>query len=281
MTMTNVKVTEQAKLDLAKDGAIVVRGLFSPERLQRMRESFDYGIAHPSPQHTLVYAGTPDEHFNDYGNPENRDVHLACIKELGLDAFVASLWDTEHVWFLGEELFVKKGGKAGRSPWHQDTSYLPANGPHMLNIWTSFEKIPKKNGLEVLRGSHLGTQYNGTSYTDPKQPTKPLWANTDWPLLPDIQADRAKSPTSWDVLSWDLEPGDALVFHSGTLHGGAPVTPDCPDRHTLVYRFHGDQFFYRPLPTGGCNFPYDISALNDPSLTPGEPYRSPYCPQLR
>jgi len=82
-------------------------------------------------------------------------------------------------------------------------------------------------------------------------------------------------------VSWDLEPGDALLFHSGSLHGGAPVTPDCPDRHTLVYRFYGDKLFYRPLPTGGCNYGYDISNLNDPSLTPGEPFRAPYCTQVR
>ncbi|WP_175828903.1 phytanoyl-CoA dioxygenase family protein [Burkholderia cepacia] len=276
-----MQVTDQMKRDLARDGAIVVRGLFSPERLQRMREAFDYGIAHPSPLHGVVYKGTPDETFNDYGNFENRDVHIATVKELALDEFVASLWETEHVWFLGEELFIKKGGKGGRSPWHQDTSYVPVSGPQMLNIWTSFEKIPRHNALEFVRGSHAGIQYNGTSYNDANDHTTPLWRDCSWPRLPNIEAERAKDVAAWDVFTWGLEPGDALVFHSGMLHGGAPVTPDCPDRHTLVYRFHGDKLFYRPLPSEGCNFDYDISDLNDPSLTPGEPYRSPYCTQLR
>ncbi|NTZ86902.1 phytanoyl-CoA dioxygenase family protein [Burkholderia metallica] len=276
-----MQVTEQMKQDLARDGAIVVRGLFSPERLKRMREAFDYGIAHPSPLHGFAYEGTPYETFNDYGNFENRDVHVATVKELALDEFVASLWDTEHLWFVGEELFIKKGGNAGRSPWHQDNSYMPVSGPQMLNIWTSFEKIPRYNALEFVRGSHAGVQYNGTSYNDANDHTAPLWIDSEWPRLPDIEADRAKDPASWDVFTWDLEPGDALVFHSGMLHGGAPVTPDCPDRHTLVYRFYGDKVYYRPLPTTGCNFPYDISELNDPSLEPGGPYRSSSCTQLR
>ncbi|WP_175823784.1 phytanoyl-CoA dioxygenase family protein [Burkholderia sp. BCC0419] len=276
-----MQVTEQMKQDLARDGAIVVRGLFSPERLKRMREAFDYGIAHPSPLHGYAYKGTPYETFNDYGNFENRDVYVATVKELGLDEFVASLWDTEHLWFVGEELFIKKGGNAGRSPWHQDNSYVPVSGPQMLNIWTSFEKIPRYNALEFVRGSHAGVQYNGTSYNDANDHTSPLWIDCEWPRLPDIEADRAKDPAAWDVFTWDLELGDALVFHSGMLHGGAPVTPDCPDRHTLVYRFYGDKVYYRPLPTGGCNFPYDISELNDPSLEPGQPYRSSYCTQLR
>lgn len=272
--------TEQQKRDLAEDGAIVVRGLFAADRLKRMRQAFDHGVAHPSRQHGLAYAGTADEHFNDYGNPANRDVHLATIKDLGLAEFVASLWDTEHVWFVGEELFIKRGGKAGRSPWHQDTSYGPSNGPQMLNIWTSFEAIPQFNALEFVRGSHRGVEYNGTSYSNAQDHTAPLWLESDWPRLPDIQADRAKDPASWDVFTWGLEPGDALVFHSGILHGGAPVTPDCPDRHTLVYRFHGDEMFYRPVPGGAFDYGYDISKMNDPSLTPGEPYRSPHFSQL-
>jgi len=276
-----MQVTERMKRDLAQDGAIVVRRLFPPEQLERVRECFDYGISHPGPNVGRVYEGTPDEHFNEYGNPANVEQYVKLIKELGLDDFVASLWDTQNLWFLGEELFIKSGGKAGRSPWHQDTAYLPANGRHLLNIWISFERLSKANALEIIRGSHLGTQYDGTSYTDPTDATRPLWGDEGWPRLPDIEADRAKDPTSWDVLSWDLETGDALVFHSGTLHGGAPVTEDCPTRHTLVLRFFGDQLFYRPLPTTAPDYVYDISELNDPSLTPGAPYRSPFHAQLR
>jgi hypothetical protein len=83
------------------------------------------------------------------------------------------------------------------------------------------------------------------------------------------------------LLYWADVATSPDVVGSVEAHGGAPVTPDCPDRHTLVYRFYGDKLFYRPLPTGGCNYGYDISNLNDPSLTPGEPFRAPYCTQVR
>ena len=158
---------------------------------------------------------------------------------------------------------------------------MPANGPHLLNIWISFEGIPKENSLEIVRGSHLSTQYDGTSYLDPSDPTAPVWGEDYFPRLPDIEAERKNDPMSWDVICWDVEPGDALVFHSGSLHGGAPVTPACPTRHTLVLRFFGDKLFYRPLPDKKANFGADASALNDPSLTPGDPYRSSYYAQLR
>jgi Phytanoyl-CoA dioxygenase (PhyH) len=268
------------KRDLARDGAVVVRGLFSPADLKKMREALDHGIAHPGPMHAWYNVGTPWERFNDNGNPENRSVHVETIKASGLDDFVASLWDTEHLWYIGEELFIKKGANGGRSLWDQDTSYVPVNRPHMLNVWTSFEKLPRFNALEFVRGSH-NVRYNGTTYDDLDDPTKPMWLNCDWPRLPDIEADRAENPRSWDIFTWDVEPGDALVFHPGLLHGGAPLTPDCPDRHTLMYRFQGDKLFYRPLPTGGCGYRSDPSEYNDPSLRPGEPYRSTRFTQLR
>ncbi|PQM45069.1 hypothetical protein C1Y40_04775 [Mycobacterium talmoniae] len=41
----HIDVTDQMKRDLAEDGGIVVRGLFTPQQLTRVRQSFDYGIA--------------------------------------------------------------------------------------------------------------------------------------------------------------------------------------------------------------------------------------------
>jgi len=276
-----MRATEAMKRDFSRDGAIVVRGLFKPDQLKRVRESFDYGVAHPSPVAGQAFKGTDDEHFNDQSNPNNAHQYIAMIKELGLHDFVASLWESQNVWFLGEELFVKSGGKCGRSPWHQDTSYMAANGDHLANIWVSFESLPRENVLEIVRGSHRGIQYDGAAYIDPSDPARPLWGGSHFPRLPDIEADRRKDPASWDVISWALGLGDALVVHSGALHGGAPVTPACPTRHTLVLRFFGDKLFYRPLPTTKPDYPLDIREPPGNSLTPGAPFRSSHFAQLR
>ena len=276
-----VAITVEQRERLAEDGAIVIRGLFPPDRLKIMRDAFEVGIANPSKLHGYSFAGTEQETFNDYGNYENRSCHVDAIRKLGLAETVADLWGSGHVWFYGEEIFIKKGGLGGRSPWHQDTSYFAFNGPQMVNIWTSFEAIPYANSLEFVRGSHRGVQYNGSSYNNAKDHTMPLWHETDWPRLPDIEAERTATPGKWDIFTFNLEPGDALAFHSGILHGGAPVTPECPERNTLVYRFFGDQAFYRPLPLeGGSSYGYDISGLNDPMLNPGDPYRSEFADQL-
>ena len=283
-------VTEELKQDLARDGAIAVREMFDPGQMSQLRGAFDHSVANPSPLSKRLskrtFDGVDEENFNDVSNPAHAARYVSLIEELGLADFAAALWGSQHVWFLGEEVIVKSGGKIGRSPWHQDTSYVAAAGPHMLNLWTSFERLPKENALEIVRGSHRGITYDGTAFADTGDPTQPVWGDESFPPLPDIEAEREKDPGSWDVLSWDLECWDALVFHSGALHGGAPVTPSCPTRHTLVFRFYGDECFYRPLPARKPGSSIDVDLLDDIGLvddcsqTPGEPYRCS-APQLR
>ncbi|NMO02250.1 phytanoyl-CoA dioxygenase family protein [Gordonia sp. TBRC 11910] len=273
-------VTDQTRRELADNGATVLRGFFSPDQLRRARECFDYGVAHPA-NPRKVFEGTSDEHYNDYGNVANVEKYLEFIREVGLHDVVASLWDSEHVWFISEELFIKSGGRAGRSPWHQDTCIMSTNGPDLINVWISFETLPKKNSLEVVRASHLGPQFDGPAYVDPLDPTAPAWGAEYFPRLPDIEAERKQDPASWDIVSWDIEPGDVLLFHPHALHGGAPVTPDCPTRHTLTLRFCGDKQYYRPLPQIDGDYQMEFIGPNEPSLKPGDPYRSSAFHQMR
>ena len=37
---------------------------------------------------------------------------------------------------------------------------------HWSNAWISFEAVPKQNALEIVRGSHRRTRYDGTTFRD-------------------------------------------------------------------------------------------------------------------
>ena len=43
------------------------------------------------------------------------------------------------------------------------------------------------------------------------------------PRLPNIEVERAADPGAFDIVSFASEPGDVLLVHPGSLHGGAPV----------------------------------------------------------
>ena len=76
-----------------------------------------------------------------------------------------------------------------------------------------------------------------------------MWGEAgDFPRLPDIEKERLAKPGSWDIISFDMKLGDAIVLHPGALHGGARVDQSFSCRRTLVLRLHGDDAFWLDLP---------------------------------
>jgi ectoine hydroxylase-related dioxygenase (phytanoyl-CoA dioxygenase family) len=268
----------------AADGAVLIEGFLDADQLARCRAAFDWNIANPGPNAAAVYRGTDKEHHVDNANPRAAERLQDLAASIPFGDLFADLWGSEHVWYFAEEVFLKHGGVCGRTPWHQDTSYLPWGGLNWANAWISFEAVPKANALEIIKGSHRGVRYDGTDYRDADDPTAPLHGGDALPRLPDIEAERARDPGAYDVLSWAAEPGDIVVLHPGTLHGGAPVDAAFPDRHTLVLRFFGDDAVFHPLPTqsrsgyqeAGVLFVDQIAHLKD-----GDPFRAPCFRQLR
>jgi ectoine hydroxylase-related dioxygenase (phytanoyl-CoA dioxygenase family) len=287
-TDKNAGHAAQARLrrqaDFRRDGAVKLERLLDAEMLAKCRAHYDWSVANPGPSAFNIFDGTVHRTINDNANPAAQPMYKKLVAEGPFADALADVWGSEHVWYFAEEVFGKEGGETGRSPWHQDTSYLPWGGAHWANLWISFEALPKANSIEVVRGSHHGRTYDGTTFTDPDDPTKPLHGADCWPRLPDIEAERKADPGAWDVLSWAGEPGDVIMFHPHCLHGGAPVSADCPERHTLVLRFFGDDALFRPLPAQsraryprqGVLFTDDLAHLKD-----GDRFRSPIFQQLR
>lgn len=275
------------KKTLLEDGIAVYRGLLNPEQLAIARECYDWSLDHPSP---VAIDDSTDDYIMriDNHNPDSLEaIYGEAVKKLPFAKLLKEVWDSEHIWFFREETFWKKGNLLGspfdgRTPWHQDTSYAPFWGPHWVNCWISFDSVPASHSLEAIRGSHQGTLYDGCGF-DPEDATAPLWGdkiNPPLPRLPDIQADRKADPASWDVVSFDVEPGDVVFVHPGSLHGGATTDNEYGERHTVVLRFFGDDSVWGDLPVNNELTEQQKKAAPGRMGKPGEPFRSPEYMQL-
>lgn len=91
----------------------------------------------------------------------------------------------------------------------------------------SFDPVDQGGALEVVRGSHLGPVYDSIYGTYRSQPR------------PEIEAVR----TDWDVVGFATEPGDVIVFHMATLHGGGTTDHD-GRRRSLALRYVGPECTY-------------------------------------
>ena len=257
-----------------QDGITKLSGVLDESDLAQCRGAFDWSLSHPGAFTKTIYEGTEHEHWADNVNPAAREQCRALVTAPVFADITGAILDSQHVWYSAEEIFLKRGAKVGRTPWHQDTAYAPYGGKQWCNLWISFESLPAHNAIEVVRGSHLGPQYDGSSYDDPDNPAKPLHGG-QWAPLPDIERERATDPDAWDIVAYPSEPGDVIAFHPHALHGGAPLDTRCTERHTLVLRFFGDDAFYRPLPPGSHSIWDDDADANVREdfmgLQPGDP----------
>jgi hypothetical protein len=239
---------------LAEDGVVRLDGALNASALAAVERAVDHSLANPSPNAVNFYPNEEAKFFEDTGQN-----YRPLVKEIGLDSMVGALWSGEDsMWYMGEQLFWKEGGHARRTPWHQDTSYLRMRGQQLIACWITLDPLPKEHCLEFVRGSHKGTLYNGSSFSA-NDDTDPLYKQSPLPRLPDIQANRG----DFDIVSWDLTPGDIIVFHLGILHGGGGTSPGLR-RRTASLRFMGPDVVYdgRVRDTRGAQ------AGNDAALNP-------------
>jgi hypothetical protein len=265
--------------DLATDGVVLLRGALSPDEVAAVQHVYDYGVAHPSPGAYSVYPETGATFYIDTFNAANWDHYVEAYRDTSVPDHVAALWGSEDVWFFYEQLFLKEGGSMRRTPWHQDSSYLPVGGNHVAVCWITLDPLTAEESLEFVKGSHRGPMFN-TSAFDSTDDTKPADESIDLPRLPDVESSRDE----FDIVSWAVEPGDMVVFHANVLHGGAPTTPG-RRRRTVSLRYFGDDATYSPRqriatdPEGKRVATTLASAFGD--MAPGAPFRSPLFRKVR
>ena len=268
-------LSESIVTEWREKGGVKIPQLLNTAELSACREFYDWILANPSPVATQFYESDHNSFYNDVGQadgyyPLAEALFDACPS---LRETVQSIFgpDNQNIWFLGYEVFHKKGGAGRHTPFHQDASFSPFHGKHLVRLWIPFERTPKAHCLEVISGSHRGPLFNpnkilmtdpATHAADGVDDTTPCFDSEEdlraMPRVPDILAD----PDAYDVLSWDLDPGDAVAFHLATLHGNAPVDARHPERNTLILGFFGDDCIYKPLPVAGMGDFVDPAAFD-------------------
>jgi hypothetical protein len=255
----------------ARDGVVHIPGALDAAALAEAEAAWAWSLANPGPLASKVPTRASDATFyQDLYNPDVLTGYRPMLEASPVPRLVADLWGGGDVWFMYEQVFLKEGGEARRTPWHQDSSYLAVAGEQLAVAWITFDAVAKADSLEFVRASHRGHLYNGSRF-DIDDDTLPTHPTSSLPRLPDIEAERDK----WDIVSWAVEPGDLIVFHPAMLHGGGATHPG-QRRRTLTLRFFGENAVYDPREGGaGPRVPGFHQRMK-----PGEPFRDPHFLQL-
>lgn len=252
----------EARKAFGRDGVVHLPQVLDAAAMSAALAAWEWSLAHPHGGGKVAQA-TDSTFYQDLYNPAVLTGYRAMLEASPIPAMCARLWGSDTVWFMYEQVFLKEGGETRRTPWHQDASYLPLGGQDTAVAWITFDPVSAADSLEFIPGSHRGPLYNGSRF-ELGDDTAPLYAQSDMPRLPDIEAARER----WEIVSWPVTPGDLIVFDLATLHGGAATHPG-QRRRTLTLRFFGERSVYAPK-AARSRLP---NAPDLDRLAPGDPFR--------
>lgn len=208
-----------------RDGAVLVKGVLSSADLTLLERGLDSYSRDPGELFTRVQSEdgqgeTLAGQFPSLRNPELRQF----IEHGPGGALAAGLMGTPSAQLVLDQVFHKQPGRIVPTPWHQDTPFLQVRGMDMARVWCSCDPSPRGVTVEVVRGSHLwNVVYDTATMARSEVATSAEGENFTYngmgddrlPMVPDVAGNR----DSFDILSWDVEPGDVVVFNGNVLHG--------------------------------------------------------------
>ena len=233
------RVSDALVADFARDGAVVIRQLFTPDEVALLRSGIDANLAAPSPRAKV--ASRPDDpgrFFEDFCNWQDIDQFQRFIAESPAAWAAQRLMGSPSVRLYHDHVLVKEPGTRQRTPWHQDQPYYNIDGRQNISMWIPVDPVPRASTLEFVAGSHRGPWLMPRTFMDNQAKWFPEGSLQD---LPDIEADRS----AHRILGWDITPGDVVCFHMLTLHGAGGF--EGPGRRRVFsVRFLGEDTRHAP-----------------------------------
>ncbi|NNE96869.1 MAG: phytanoyl-CoA dioxygenase [Acidimicrobiales bacterium] len=252
--------------DWERDGAVCVRGAFSPELVELATEAIESNLADLSPLAKRASAADDGAFVEDFRNWDRIQPLERFIRTSPGASIAGQLTGSEHIRFYHDHVLVKEPGTRQATPWHQDQPYYNVAGTQNASMWFPVDPVDRSSTLEFIAGSHKGPWYMPRAFLDDQAKWFPEGSLAE---LPDFSAD----PDRYRVIGWELEPGDAVFFNMVIVHGSGGVSGP-HRRRVLSLRFLGDDMVFAPRPwVTSPPFP----GLED-ELTAGGPLDHPLFP---
>jgi ectoine hydroxylase-related dioxygenase (phytanoyl-CoA dioxygenase family) len=221
----HVAIEEEQIARYQRDGAVLLKSILNPDELELLERGVEEAYAQPEERTSVVRSQEGEGETRIGTIPSADSPSLAELMRSGVAAQIAArLMRTPSAQLVHEQTFYKSRGRIVPTPWHQDTPFLCVRGMDMCRVWLTCDRSPADLTVQFVRGSH---RWNVVYSTDAGRTVKldrddkrPEYSYADigeanLPIVPDVATYR----DSFDILSFDVEPGDALVFQGNMLHG--------------------------------------------------------------
>ena len=246
-------------------GAVLLKGAFA-DYVDGARAAIEENKAKPSwRERTYRPDGDGAAFFQDYVVWDQFDGYRAMVRDSGMAKMAAELMGSNTARMFHDHVLVKEPGNSVVTPWHQDAPYYLCEGQQTVSFWVPLDPVPRERTIEYVAGSHNW----GKNFRPDRFDGTPLFENDTGEAVPDVDAVRDEL----DILGWEVEPGDAVAFQFGVLHG-APANASPTRRRVISFRWVGDDAVFAD------RLGQTSPAFPDLDYTPGTPFDAPDFPVL-
>jgi len=178
--------------------------------------------------------------FNDMDEFREFVFHSAVAKNAGR----AMGADRVRVYF--DHLFVCAPETPTDYYWHQDIAYWPVAGDAICSIWLCLtDCTPESSALQFVRGrEHQEQLYAQIPFGDQDPARHTNFAAEDRPSPPDFHT----APDRYEILSWDYNAGDAVLFNTRIMHSSGGNSSKDVNRIAYSTRWIGDDVRFAVKP---------------------------------
>ena len=220
-----------------RDGVVCIRSAFEPKWISTVEAGVERNMREPGPRAKRY--GASRRFFEDNCQWRRIPEFRSFVLKSPAGKLAGELLRAARINFFFDNVLVKEPGSDAPSPWHQDTVYWPIRGRDVVSFWLPLDPVSQANTIRLVRGSHAwGQEFVPRSWTNPEEVK---FAADGLVPLPDIDA----SPEQFDIVYWDMSPGDCLAFQGHVVHS-APGNRTARNRRVLVTRWAGDDVVYDP-----------------------------------
>jgi len=239
-------ISQDAMLDFEgfeRDGVICVRQAITPVEVDILRSEVDDVLAEGTASikdHTERNKSASGRFVSAFNMWPERPRLADVASNSQLPELVATLMRADKVNLYFDQSFVKEPGTVDPTPWHNDQPFWPIKGRQVVTVWVALDKVTRDSGaVEFVAGSNAWDRwFQPRSFSGENE----LSHNDEFEDVPDIEGNRG----DYNIISWDMEPGDVLVFSGMTLHGAHGNASSERRRRGYALRYTGSDVVYDP-----------------------------------
>lgn len=227
MTSSTLLATEQID-SFRHDGVLHLPGAFEPKWLTLLARGIERDMASPGPRfEARSTPGSDARYFESFWVWSDIPEFRQFVFQSPAAQLAAELLHARRINLVMDNWFRREAGARSRPPWHHDIAYFDFDGS-MCVLWLPLEATPKQDGISFVRGSHRwGRLFQRVFFRDHSTRGEPGIVNgLEYEAPPDIDA----NPADYDLVGFDCEPGDCIIFDMRTLHGA--LAESVPTRTT-------------------------------------------------